>query len=217
VVVRVSVFLRAAPLLLAWVLGVRPAVAHEHFEVDLALGYRAFGGVDIPDTSPGGKGFVSLDGSFVWSPIVGYRVRRDAFLFLNYTRQETTARFTPSQDALSSLSGGVAQDSIQFGGTVEKTLGRFVPYLGLSVGVLRLSAIGRSARDEWNFSAAFDGGLKFDVTRWLHLRVLGRLPLTFYGGKSSVLCLRADNCLVELDGQPSFQAEVLGGLGFSFL
>jgi hypothetical protein len=206
-------------LLLAGVLGVRPAAAHEHFEVDLALGYRALGGVDTieTETSPDDPGFVGLDGSFVWSPIVGYRVRHDAFLFLSYTRQETTARFTPNGSALSTSSGGLAQDSIQFGGTVEKTAGRFVPYLGLSVGVLRLSALGRAARDEWDFSATLEGGLKFDVARWLHLRLLGRLPLTFYGGKSSVLCLTGDNCLVELDGQPSIQAEVLGGIGVSFL
>lgn len=201
---------------LAGLLLTEPVAAHEHVEVDLALGYRILGGVDITRDGTDATDHVSFDGSPVWGPIIGYRVRKDAFLFVNYTRQETTARLTPDGFATSTASGGLAIDSFQFGGNVEKTYGRFVPYLGLSVGVVRLSALRRSARDEWNFSAAFDGGLKIDLARWVHLRFLARLPLSFYGSQSSTLCLESANCLVRLDGQPSLQAELLGGLGVSF-
>jgi hypothetical protein len=216
--VKTSILVRLAPLLLAPLLWGRSADAHHKIELDLTAGYRGFGGVDIIESEAvNGDGRVSFDGSFVWGPIVGYRVRRDAFIFLNYTRQDTTARFTPKDSALSTLAGGLSIDSFQFGGNVEKTMGRFVPYLGVTVGVARLAPRGRAARDEWNFSAAFDGGVKLDISKWLHLRLLARLPFSFYGGQSSTLCLTSDNCLVKLDGEPSLQAEILGGIGVSFL
>jgi hypothetical protein len=213
--VRLPVLAWIAPLLSAILLTVRPASAHNHFELDVALGYRLFGGIDTGDPTPAGR--ISFDSSPVWGPVFGYRIRRDAFVYLNYTRQETTARFTPAGQALSTESGEIAVDTVQFGGNVERTYGRFVPYLGISIGFAHLGPRNRTARDEWNFTFAFDGGLKFDITPWLHLRALGRLPVTFYGGESSVLCLSGAGCLVKLDGEPSIQLEALGAIGVSFL
>lgn len=201
-------------------LTVRPASAHNHFELDVALGYRILGGVDLEDPDPNdgvSSDRVSFDSSPVWGLILGYRVRRDAFIYLNYTRQDTTLRLTPGGQAVSTESGGVGVDTVQLGGNIERTMGRFVPYLGMSVGLSHLGAQNRSARDEWDFTFAFDGGVKFDITSWLHLRALGRLPVTFYGGNSSVLCVSGADCLVKLDGEPSIQLEALGGIGISFL
>lgn len=205
-------FLAPSAVALAAVLVSAPAAAHKPFEVDAALGYRFGGALDVD--SSGAEGRVTLDGAPAFTGIFGYRIQPNGFIFINYSRQSTTVRYR-SDDLSTTGATGLSTEYLQFGGNLEVTRGRWVPYLGFSVGATRLAATDNGG-DEWRFSAVIDGGVKFEITEWLHLRVLGRLPFTFVSGESEVFCVVPGGCLVLLDGAPLIQGEVYGGVGLSF-
>jgi hypothetical protein len=188
-----------------------PALAHDPWELDVAVGYRFGGALDVESDSETGR--ISLDGAPAFSAIVGYRLQPDGFIFLNYSRQSTTLQYVADGGG-SASSTGLSTEYLQFGGNLEITRGRWVPYLGFSVGTTRLAATDLGG-DDWRFSAVVDGGVKFELARWLHLRLLGRLPFTFLAGDSTVLCA-AGGCRVRLDGVPLIQGDVEAGLGVSF-
>lgn len=205
-------FLAPSAVVLAVVFVSAPAAAHKPFEVDAALGYRFGGALDVD--SGGTEGRVTLDGAPAFTGIFGYRIQPNGFIFINYSRQSTTARYR-SDDLATTGQTGLSTEYLQFGGNLEVTRGRWVPYLGFSIGATRLAATDMGG-DEWRFSAVVDGGVKFDITEWLHLRLLGRLPFTFVSGESEVFCVVPGGCLVTLDGTPLIQGEVYGGVGLSF-
>lgn len=215
-----SSFVQHKPRLFALLLAVggwiRPtnAEAHERWDVDATFGARFGGDTDLNAESGGGH--VNLAPSFSWGGILAYRLQRDGFIYLSYSRQETNARFTQPGTVSPVATGGVSMEMFQFGGNIETYRGPLVPYLGFSLGANRLAALGRAARDEWSFGLVFEAGTKFEVTKWLHFRLLARLPITFLGKETNVLCLTASECVVGLDGEPLIQGEVHGGLGISF-
>lgn len=194
------------------------AAAHKRFEIGAVLGYRVGGHVGAAEDS-GYPGMFSFDGAPAYGALAAYRVRRDGVIYLSYERQETTARFTPSGAANSSAEAGASIEYFQFGGAVEKAFGRtvrFVPYMGASVGFARLAALGRNVPDEYAFAPVLDGGVKIEILPWLHLRATARLPLSFFGTESTVLCLSGANCSVAVDRTPRFQFDMLAGLGVAF-
>lgn len=194
------------------------AAAHKRFDVGAVLGYRLGGHVGAAEDSAY-PGMFSFDGAPAYGALASYRVRPDGTLYLSYERQQTTARFTPSGQANSTEQAGVSIEYFQFGGAVEKAYGRkvrFVPYMGASVGLARLAALGRDVPDEWAFAPVLDGGAKVEILPWLHLRVAARLPLSFFGTESTVLCLSGANCTVAVDRTPRFQFDILAGIGAAF-
>ncbi|OQX66523.1 MAG: hypothetical protein B6A08_17505 [Sorangiineae bacterium NIC37A_2] len=194
------------------------AAAHHRFEIGAVLGYRVGGHVGAAEDSET-LGNYSFDGAPAYGALFAYRVRPDGLIFLSYERQETQARFTPSGLASSVAQAGVSIEYFQFGGSVERAYGRtvrFVPYMGASVGLARLAALGRNVPDEWAFAPVLDGGFKIELLPWLHLRAAARLPISFFGTESAVLCLTGSNCTVGVDRAPRFQFDMLGGIGASF-
>lgn len=189
------------------------ARAHNTFEVDGSLGYRFGGGSNV--RVAGQEGWIGFEGSPSYGAIAGYRLRPDGFLFLSYSRQQTALVYTA--DGGSTASSGVSVEYLHFGGNVETTRGRWTPYLGVSVGATRFADIsGSGAGQQWFFSAAFDGGVKFEVLDFLHLRLLGRVPFTILSSDTGVLC-PGGGCVVSPSGEPSVQVELQGGVGVSFL
>ena len=63
---------------------------------------------------------------------------------------------------------------------------------------------------------AIEAGMKIPVTSFMHVRLLGRLPVTLMTGKTEILCIEPHGCGVSLDGKPLVQFELMGGLGVSF-
>lgn len=192
------------------------AWAHNPVEVSAAVGYRFGGSGDVEHTDDSGA--VASSGRFVlagapsFSGTVGYRLKPNGFGFLTYSRQQTTMRYQ-AEGGAGDLSGRMAIEYYQLGGNLEKTHGIWVPYFGASVGLARFLSLGGAA-DRVFFAAGLDGGLKVDVHRQVHLRLVGRLPLILTNKK--LFCRDGQGCVNFDKFSPVVQGEIQIGAGVSF-
>lgn len=191
-----------------------PSVAQAHHPIELTAqaGYSLGTGTDV--TIDGAEGHVSLDGSWVLGAALGYRVERDGFIYLSYSRQPTALHYTPLRSVNSTATRELDIDVLQFGGYTEITRGRWVPYLGFGVGASRLAA--RDAiKDEWRLTSVVDGGVKLELFEHLFLRASGRVPITFFTSDSRVFCLEPYGCTAQTSS-PLLQIQFLLGLSANF-
>lgn len=189
-----------------------PALAQGRIELDAALGYRFGGTSDVE--AEGAEGRVSIGDEAAFTAILGYAVQSNGMVFLNYTRQVSTLHYL-SDDLQTRADTPLSTDVVHFGGNLELPRGRVVPYLGFSLGATRFAAIDYGY-DSWAFSLALDGGVRVDITEWLHLRLLGRLPMTFVTSEAGAFCVSPVGCVVLVSGGPIVQGEVFGGFGLTF-
>jgi len=187
-----------------------PASAQNRVELDAGLGFRFGGGADVE--AEGAEGRVTIGDEAAFTAILGYAVQPNGKVFLNYTRQASTLTYL-SDDLQTRGDTPFTTDVIQFGGNLELPRGRVVPYLGFSIGATRFGAVDL---DSWAFSMALDGGVRVDLTEWLHLRMLGRIPMTFATSEAGAFCVSPVGCVVLVSGGPIVQGEVFGTLGLSF-
>lgn len=187
-------------------------LAQNRVELDAALGYRFGGGADVE--AEGAEGRVTIGDEVAFTAILGYAVQPNGKVFLNYTRQVSTLYYL-SDDLQTRADTPFSTDVIQFGGNLELPRGRVVPYLGFSIGTTRFGSM-ELGYDSWAFSMALDGGLRVDITDWFHLRVLGRIPMTFATSEAGAFCVSPVGCVLLVSGGPIVQGEVYGGFGFTF-
>lgn len=195
----------------------RPAIAHNPFEIDVTGGYRFGSKVELSSRDDEGtivsQGDFRVDGSFAFSAIAGYRIQPDGFIYLSYSRQQTNATYSDNTNGSTDFSGRSSLEYYQFGGNVEMTRGIFVPYLGFSLGLGRLAALGGDSSRVY-FAPVFDSGVKIDLHENIHLRFLGRIPVLFMSG--DVFCPSGATCLESDQIKPMAQVEIHGGVGVSF-
>jgi len=188
------------------------AHAQNPIELDAALGFRFGGGADVE--AEGAEGRVTIADEVAFTAIAGYRVQPNGTVYLNYTRQVSTLRYL-SDDLQTTAETPFSTDVVQFGGNLEVPRGRAVPYMGFSLGATRFASLD-DGYDSWAFSMALDGGLRVDITDWFHLRVLGRIPMTFATSEAGAFCVSPVGCVLLVSGGPIVQGEVYGGFGFTF-
>ncbi len=227
---KASVLAKARSLALAYVcafgcacslLGLStPVWAHETFEVDITGGY-AFGTrleasqENVDGELREGDGDFRLDGGFAFSGIFGYRMQPNGFIYLSYTRQQTTADYQATGATGVDLNTSASLEYFQFGGNVEMTRGIFVPYIGVSLGLARLAALGEVGEgSRLFFTPVIDGGVKIDLHRHVHLRFLGRMPAVFTS--KELFCITGAGCAVVTKVKPMAQLQLHAGIGVSF-
>lgn len=202
----------ASAFALASLFAPHQALASESdIEVDGGFGYQFGGALDV-EVDRGQRGHLYLDAAPAFTGIFGYRFQRNGFVFVNYSRQDTTLHYR-SADLSMNGQNALSTEYFQFGGNIEAFQGGLTPYFGFSIGATRFAASGFG--DEWRFSLVADGGVKLNVTHWLHLRVFARVPVTILEGESTVFCVNSD-CVVAWNGTPMVQGAVFAGAGFSF-
>lgn len=189
-----------------------PLCAQGRTELDAALGYR-FGGVADVEAA-GAEGRVTIGDEVAFTAILGYAVQPNGKVYLSYTRQVTTLHYL-SDDLQTRAETPFSTDAIQVGGNLELPRGRVVPYMGFSIGTTRFASLDLGY-DSWAFSMALDGGVRVDITEWFHLRLLGRIPLTFATSEAGAFCVSPVGCVLLVSGGPIVQGEIYGGLGFTF-
>lgn len=200
------------------------ARAHDLIELSVAGGYQFASTRKVNRLTPNSvnmvndsqEGTLRITPSPVFTLMAGYRVQHDGFVYLSYTRSFSDFEYEETGDGDNSTDAtdSGALEFYQFGGNLEMTRGVFVPYLGASVGLARLISYGQE-RSQIFFSPVLDAGFKIDVTRHIHLRVMGRVPFMFATGNVSCSpdgdsCLESDNVGVYAVPQ------LMGGLAFSF-
>lgn len=199
------------------------ASADDHkFEIDVTGGYR-FGGtlkVDLDEEDSevetderDADGQVTANGAPAFGAILGYRVQQNGFIFLGYSRQATVVRYRPEDPSADMLETDASIEYFQFGGNLEATRGRLTPYFGFSLGMGRFASL-ETGNDSYRFSIGFDGGVKIRLLDFLHLRVLGRMPITFTSGQ--VYCYTGAGCVFATKASPFVQGEFHAGLGLRF-
>jgi hypothetical protein len=161
------------------------------------------------------KGHVSFDGGPIYGGRFGYRIQDNGFVYLSYHRQEATAYYRPDGSLEAASNVSLAFDHFQFGGNLEATRGAFVPYFGFGLGFLRTSSLSGGGNDI-AFSASLDGGLKIEVFPFLHLRLIGRLPVHFVTGDSGAVCVSGAGCGFVYRGDPVISGQALVGIGLQF-
>jgi hypothetical protein len=196
---------------------VAPAWAHNDFELTAAAGYRLpFGGKMNLEDSGGGEleeGHLSFKGAFIFTGMAAYRLRPDGFIYLSYTRGLHQVEFAGSAEGIGfDFTGSRTVEYFQFGGNVEMTRGRFVPYMGVSLGMGRVGPGGGNDARLF-FAPVLDPGIKFDLHEHVHLRLMGRVPLLF--ANKNLVCV-PEGCAHADKITPLPQLEILGGAGVSF-
>lgn len=205
--------LTAASAFCAVALSSQEAAARDDVvEAAVVGGYRWGGSGDIEE--PGQNGSIEADSALAWGGTVGVRTQPDGLVVLWYSRQETTLQLRPAGATAPYAARDVTFEYFHFGGVIEGEYGPSIPYIGLSVGLTRMGAA--DVGPEWRFSTALELGLKLPITSFLHLRLLGRAPVTFMTGSTEIYCLTPVGCNVSLTAKPIAQVELLGGLGVNF-
>lgn len=207
--------LLVAPLV--WVTFAPDALAHNQFELTAGAGYRLPFGVDLGRVNEDGdfveKGRLAFEGAPVVTGIAGYRLQRDGFIYLSYTRGLHDVSFEDADaDSGFTFRGSRVVEYYQFGGNVEMTRGRFVPYMGFSLGLGRIASVG-GGDGRLFFSPVLDPGLKIDLHEHIHLRLMARVPIMMTN--KDVVCSDA-GCVHADQISPVAQLELLGGLVVSF-
>src|SRR5690606_34138944 len=193
------------------------ARAHNDFEFTAAAGYRLPFGADMNLEDTGGgdleKGRLTFDGGMIFTGMAAYRLRPDGFIYLSYTRGLHQVEFAGSAEGIGfDFTGSRTVEYFQFGGNVDMTRGRFVPYMGVSLGVGRVGPGGGNDARLF-FAPVLDPGIKLDLHEHVHLRLMGRVPLLF--ANKDIVCV-AEGCAHANKVTPLPQVEILGGVGVSF-
>lgn len=196
---------------------VAPAAhAHNQFELTAGAGYRLPFGVDMGRVNEDGEfveeGRLSFEGAPIFTAIAGYRLQRDGFIYLSYTRGVHDVTYKDADLDGFAFSGSRVVEYYQFGGNVEITRGRFVPYMGVSLGLGRVASVG-GGDGRLFFSPVLDPGFKIDLHEHIHLRFMARVPIMMTN--KDVVCSDA-GCVHAEQISPIAQLELLGGLVVSF-
>ncbi len=194
-----------------------PAKAHDTFELTAGAGYRLPFGVDMGSEDEDGNfledGRLSFEGAPVFTAIGGYRIQRDGFIYLSYTRGVHDVSYEGDDpDATFSFTGSRVIEYYQFGGNIEITRGRIVPYMGFSLGLGRIAPVG-AGEGRLFFAPVIDPGMKIDLHEHIHLRLMARVPIMMTN--KDVVCLD-EGCIHAGQISPIAQLELLGGLVVSF-
>jgi hypothetical protein len=192
-----------------------PAGEDHKIELDATVGVRFGGALEVTLDSDDGDipGRITADSSIAFGGIVSYRFQSNGFVFLNFSRQETDVHFRPNNIDEQAVETNGAIDYLQFGGNLEITRGALTPYFGFSIGAAHFASH-EDGGDSWRFAGAFDGGVKLRILPFLHLRLLGRLPITFVDGE--LYCYTGYGCAAVSHGVPFVQGEVQVGVGLDF-
>lgn len=189
------------------------ALANEH-RIEVGPEVGAGFSFDVPVDSADGPGNVSVDGAPVYGGRLSYRVQSNGFVYLTYHHQDTTAYFREAGEFETSGTAPIAFDHLQFGGNLAFRYNSIVPYFGFGLGGLRIGSRETSG-SSLSFSVSFDGGFRWELLPFLHLSLIGRLPITFVTGDSGALCVNY-GCVFHYRGDPLVQAQVLLGAGLQF-
>lgn len=188
------------------------ARAHHRFEVTAALGAAATSrlGVGV-EPNRGGVGAALTPMLLIEA---GIRTELDGLASLTFTHQELTFELVPTGDTSPSAILGVSRSDLTLGGYLEHTYGKFVPYLGAQVGATRFYAGGFG--EEYRPAFVLDGGLKYDLSEFVQLRLLFRGPMTLLTSTSKIFCLAPAGCEENTDGTPLLQLQGLLGATATF-
>lgn len=194
-----------------------PAEAHNPIELTAGAGYRLPFGIDMGRVDEAGDlledGRLSFEGAPVFTGIAGYRLQRDGFIYLSYTRGLHEVSYEGDDpDVGYKFSGSRVIEYYQFGGNVELTRGRFVPYMGFSLGLGRIAPLG-GGDGRLFFAPVLDPGVKIDLHEHIHLRFMARVPIMMTN--KDVVCSDS-GCVHAEQISPVAQLELLGGLVVSF-
>lgn len=206
-----------ATLALYGVTLVSTAEAHDTFELTAGAGYRLPFGIDMGSEDAEGNfledGRLSFEGAPVFTAIGGYRIQRDGFIYLSYTRGVHGVSYEGDDpSATYSFTGSRVIEYYQFGGNIEITRGRLVPYMGFSLGLGRIGPLG-GGDGQLFFAPVIDPGMKIDLHEHIHLRLMARVPIMMTN--KDVVCVDA-GCIHAEQISPMAQLELLGGLVVSF-
>jgi hypothetical protein len=170
-------------------------------------------GLVDPDEASLGEGRLKVDGGLAFSGILGYRAQSDGFIYVSYSRQQTTLTYTSDDAAIAPFADGGTIEYFQFGGNVQFTRGLFTPYVGASIGPVRFASFG-DADSRLYFAPVLDSGVKLDLHENVHLRLLGRVPLVLL--TKEVFCVDSTGCVQANSPRVLVQLEVHAGIGVSF-
>ncbi len=129
-------------------------------------------------------------------------------LELLYNRQESEFIFTSSDQSPVVVPMSVEYFHIGAIGGIQK--GNVLPFTQFTLGATRFAVDGGSDPD-WKFSMMLGMGVKFYLTKFLALRLQGRLPFTFVGSESQIGC-GPHGCFTMLGGVGIAQYDIAIGL-----
>lgn len=188
------------------------AEAHHRFEVTGAIGAAATSRIGVGVGNE--RGGVGTAVAPVFLLEAGLRTELDGLASLTFTHQELTFERVPTGETEPSAILGISRSDLTLGGYLEHTYGKFVPYLGAQVGATRFYAGGFG--EEYRPTFVLDGGVKFDLSEFLQLRLLVRGPMTLLTSNSRIFCLAPAGCEENTNGTPLFQLQALLGATATF-
>lgn len=193
------------------------AKAHDQFELTAGAGYRLPFGIDLGSVDADGdsveEGRLAFEGAPIFTGIAGYRIQRDGFVYLSYTRGVHNVSYEGDNKSVGyDFSGSRVVEYYQFGGNIEMTRGRFVPYMGISLGLGRVASVG-GGDGRLFFAPVLDPGVKLELHEHVHLRFMARVPIMMTN--KDVVCLD-EGCVRAEQISPIAQLELLAGLVVSF-
>jgi hypothetical protein len=177
------------------------------WEIAPFYGYR-FGG-DIDDSDSNTDVSLDLNNAPAYGVVFDFPSGHHTQWEIFYTRQQTSVDINGS--LLSRESVDVDIEYLHAGGIYVMDGGKERPYVGFTLGATRFSPDG-DYDNEVDFSVAFVGGVKFQLTRHLGLRLDARALGTLTDSQGEFAC--SGGCVARWNSQGFWQLETSIGLNF---
>jgi len=190
-------------------LGLRATAALAQTVEASPLGGYRFGG-DLFELVTDAR--VDLDGA----PVVGGTINvamHDGLSFEALVTRQRADVTSPGSVSGTPVHWRVVVDQYLAGGRQEFDFGRARPFL---TGLLGLTRSGSDGDNEVRFTVAAGGGLKVPLQRRLGLRLDGRVFTTFVDADSRAAVCGSGTCLIGLDVDVAWQAELSAAMVLVF-
>jgi hypothetical protein len=192
------------------------------YELSILGGYGFGGGLELEDAASGVRSKLDFDAGPMVGAMLAVRLRKDEgqLITVSYMREFTSASFKSSRPLIAGLNPTTDVDIgyIQAGGEVDGKLGRFRPFLGMTIGATHISPRASGLDTSWFFSGGLTVGAKFPIGDHFGLRAHGGFMGTLINKQGAVLCSSSrGGCAISVDSITGLlQGNFMGGVYFAF-
>lgn len=183
------------------------------FEITPFVAYRVGGDFDQKD----GNGRIELNESNAQGILFNIKANPNGQYEFLYSRQSTDA--DTSGSLINDPNIDLDVETFHFGGTYLFDGQETRPFIALTVGLTQFDPGISNTSSENFFSASIGGGVQFNATRRLGIRLEARAYSTFVEKDSKIFCessAGAGSCLIQVDATTLTQWEARAGLVFRF-
>jgi opacity protein-like surface antigen len=198
--------------------GIHAELRAQRVEIQPFVGTRFGGSFSVEEPIPGGTrpADINLDAGLAWGATLGVAVSERLDVEFLWSRQESHLSADTFEGHIDLVDAAVSQyhGNVLFHFADREA--RFRPYVLFGLGATSLDPDAPGVDGATKFSYAAGGGVKFDVSKHVGIRLQGRFTATYLKDEPALFCDLFGFCYVLSAAQYGNQGEFTAGVMFRF-